>query len=211
MSLAAASTWRDLCRASAEEPPLCSSSTRGCVHRRNQVSGWCRESVLIDADEGDGNRDNLFHYMISLLHSKLISCDILSPKSYKQIGWFHFNFHQLCLDEMDYCRLLFRYSLALLFHSEIKEKKRFADIHLQINSYLSLDENNPHWGQRLETRTSYWKSETILICLSMASATDKAIDFHCHSSSRRKNHSADARERERRSNRWCDNVLVMRF
>lgn len=39
MSLKAATTWRDLCRITAEESPLRSSSTRGCVHRRDQVSG----------------------------------------------------------------------------------------------------------------------------------------------------------------------------
>lgn len=38
MSFEAASTWRDLCRIIAEESPLRSSSSRGCVHRRDQVS-----------------------------------------------------------------------------------------------------------------------------------------------------------------------------
>lgn len=47
MSFEAASAWRDLCRALAEEPPLRSSSTRGCVHRRDQVSGCRHEAFTV--------------------------------------------------------------------------------------------------------------------------------------------------------------------
>lgn len=38
MSLKAASTWRNFCRVIAEKSPLCSSSTRSCFHRWDQVS-----------------------------------------------------------------------------------------------------------------------------------------------------------------------------
>lgn len=90
MSLKAASTWRNFCRVVAEKSPLCSSSSRSCIHRWDQVS--VKGTNILNTNHFIKEEEYSYTIFLSLYYTNLEMSIIFKARKlcYEMILFHHF-------------------------------------------------------------------------------------------------------------------------